>query len=130
QSRMARTVVPVAKLARGVITLGGTLAAPVATPACAIDQASAHIITPKRVAKLMLVVYIAGAGPYTLTVRQGAYPPAEGSTLGDLVTAGLVTVTFTFIAVDPSRHIQKDGSIWVDTAAGCTGVIWAVEQPA
>jgi hypothetical protein len=127
---MARTVIPVVRAtSRDAVQLGGTLAAP-AGAGIALDQGNGMVVTPKRASKLLVVIYNSKAGNIVTTVRAGIYPPGEDQTLGDLVLAGQVTVTFSFLLGFSGRFCQAGGAINLDWDAGATGVVWAYEMPA
>lgn len=126
---MARTIVPAIKVGRDALTTLGTIAVP-AGSVTPIDQANGNYVKPKRSHKLVLLVYNSKAGATLLTIRAGAYPPAEEAGVGDLALS-LPTVSFVLITgLSGARFLQKDGTINIDTDAGATGSIWAYEMPA
>lgn len=123
---MARDVIAPVKLTRELFHNLGTLAAP--ANGAAFTQANGQKFTPKKGGKMALLVYNSKAGAIVVTVKAGATPAGEVG-LGDFVSAGIATVTFTLIVLDVARHLQADGSIYVDTDAGATGSMWAWEMP-
>lgn len=126
---MARDVLTINKLTRNGFLSLGSIAAP--ANGAAFTQANGQAMVPKKAQKFLLVVYNSKAGAVVLTIRKGVYPPAEDAGVGDL-TFTITTTAFLTIAgpFDGSRFLQRDGTINVDTDAGATGTMWAIEVPA
>ena|SRR5690242_2346029 len=125
---MARDVLTVNKLTRNGFLSLGSIAAP--ANGGAFTQANGQVITPKKAAKFLLVVYNSKAGAIVITIRKGVYPPAEDAGVGDLTFTVTTTAFWTVCGpFDGSRFLQKDGSIQVDTDSGATGAMFALELP-
>jgi hypothetical protein len=125
---MARDVLVVNKLTRNGNLNLGSIAAP--ANGVAFNQANGQVFTPKKAAKVALLVYNSKAGAINVTIRKGVYPPAEDSGVGDLVVNIPTTAFWNLIGpFDGSRFLQKDGTIQVDTDAAATGAMYVVELP-
>lgn len=99
-----------APLLSSQITVGGTV----------------YSFVPKKAGRVVFIVFSAAGSTFTL--KAGAYPPALASGNGDYTTAGTGANGFLAITVDPSRHMQADGSIQFSTAAA--GVVWVLQASA
>jgi len=124
---MARTIIPVQAGVRSTPYLIGTPAAPL-LGGTAIDQPNGHYIAPKKFSRLVILVYNSKAGPIQTTIKAGIYPPAEDTGRGDLVTAGIPTLSLVlFTGFNSSRFFQTFNQLFFDTDAGATGVVWCYE---
>jgi hypothetical protein len=126
---MARTVIPLNAGARDTLINLGTIAASLL--GVAIDQANGHIVTPKKLHRLAILIYNSKVSAIQVTIAAGIYPPAENAGQGALVAAGIPTVALSLLTgFTGARFAQAGGSLFLDTDAGATGYIWAVELPA
>lgn len=126
---MVRDVLVVNKLTRNGNLNLGSIAAP--ANGVAFTQANGQVMTPKKAAKVALLVYNSKAGAIIVTIRKGVYPPAEDAGVGDLAVTIPTTAFWNLIGpFDGSRFLQKDGTIQIDTDAGATGAMYVVEFPA
>lgn len=126
---MVRDVLTVNKLTRNGSLNLGSIAAP--ANGVAFTQANGQVVTPKKAQKLGLLVYNSKAGAINVIIRKGVYPPAEDSNVGDLTVNIPTTAFWNLIGpFDGSRFLQKDGTIQIDTDAGATGAMYALEFPA
>ena len=121
---MARTALTKTDIAEGGInTAAGQVA---------VDPTNGHIINPvaglqsPTVGELLLHVTNTFGGTKTVTLKAGVNPPSSLAPKGDLVVTVPATTGDMLIPISPGRHTQKDGSIWIDLAAGMTGNIGLV----
>lgn len=123
-----RDVITVTKVPRNTAVNLGSLAAP--ANGAAFTQSNGQTFSGiKRSSKFCLLVYNSKAGAIVITVKAGAYPPAEDAGLGDYSYTCPTTVFFTLIGpLDGSRFLQANGTINVDTDASATGTMWAFEM--
>jgi hypothetical protein len=125
---MARDALTLNKLARNGSLNLGSIAAP--ANGAAFTQANGQVVTPRKAAKFLLLVYNSKAGAINVIIRKGVYPPAEDAGVGDLTVAVPTTAFWTLLGpFDGSRFLQKDGTIQIDTDAGATGAMFAFEAP-
>lgn len=128
---MARDVIVTVKMTRNQGLNLGSLAAP--ANGAAFTQANGQSFTIKKSHRFGLLVYNSKAGVIVVTIKAGTNPPAEDSGLGDLTVTVPTTAFFTLIGpLDGSRFATVAAgvaSILVDTDAGATGTMWAVEFP-
>lgn len=103
---MARTAIAVSTLLR---TAGLT-----ATPAT-ITTDGGSIDTSGKVAD-RLILYIYGTNAANITIPYGDEPPAFRSGASS-VTFAVAISTHEMVAFEPARHMQSDGTIYVDTSA-------------
>src|SRR5579859_1977285 len=97
----------------------GTAAAPVGSSQLTVAS-TVYSFVPKKAGRIVFLIAATNAGTFTL--KAGAYPPALESGQGDYTTAALTAGNFYAITVDPSRHMQADGSIQFSTSAVMT--VW------
>ena len=124
-----RDIIVTTKMTRNQGLNLGSIAAPAA--GAAFTQANGQQFTVRKSNKFGLLVYNSKAGAINVIIRAGIYPPAEESGFGDLTINVPTTAFFTLIGpLDGARFLQAGGSIFVDTDAGATGLMWAFEFPA
>ncbi len=126
-----RDIIATSKLTRNSATgLNlGSIAAPAA--GAAFTQANGQQFTVRKAHKFLILVYNSKAGAINVIIRAGVYPPALDAGKGDLTIPVGTTVFFTVLGpFDSARFQQADGSIWVDTDAAATGIMWPFEVPA
>jgi hypothetical protein len=125
---MARDVIVTNKMTRNQGLNLGSIAAP--ANGAAFTQANGQSFTVNKAHKFGLLVYNSKAGAINVIIRAGIYPPAESQGQGDLTIAIGTTVFFALIGpLDGARFAQAGGSIFVDTDAAATGLMWAFEFP-
>ena len=118
---MARTAITKTDIVEGGINT--------ASGAVAVDPTNGHIINPvaglqaPTIGELLLRVTNTFAGTKTVTIKAGVNPPSSLAPKGDLVVTVPASTGDMLIPISPGRHTQKDGSIWIDIAAGMTGNI-------
>lgn len=99
----------------------------------AIVHANTHVITPtKRTSKLLIKVTNTTAAQKVATLLAGDNPPAVAAGQGSATVTladGSTTPTVGWFLVDPSRHLQSDGTVHITVAASMTGTITAYQLP-
>ena len=132
---MARTLVTPMRLAIGdsVTDLAET--------SVAIDQPNGMRVTViSKIGRLGIRITNTSASTRVVTVRaaqgsgnpHGVYgapgPGGSNPTEPDLLLTAIPATTGVRWFSIPSRYVQSDGSLWLDFAAGHTGVVSAVES--
>lgn len=125
---MARTNLPVT-----VLDPANGVTAPAAT---AIDVANGMVVAlassaiPSGPNAYDLVIVFANtfAGAKSIIVRAGANPPAFRAARGDLTVTNTTQTSYVG-PIEPARHAQADGSIFLDFTAATTGTVLALLLP-
>jgi hypothetical protein len=119
----------------------GSVAEGNGTSIAALVAAGATVASPPGPNRVMLRVNNSDTAAHNVTVRAGgngvtaaggANPgvPFEAATVGDLVTSVPASSTVEIGPLTSARFTQADGSMSIDFAAGFTGAIWVLRQPA
>lgn len=104
----------------------GTAAAPLLSSQVTV-AATVYSFVPKKAGRVIFFI-LTPAGGSTFTLKAGVYPPALESGEGDYTTGALGASSYAAITVDPSRHMQADGSIQFSTSGICT--VWVLQASA
>ena len=121
---MATTACAATKLSRNTSVTGRAF-----STGTAINAANTMVITPgTSIENLHIMVVNTAAQVSTITVAEGASPPADANGIGlTTVTlqAGNAVATWDIIVLSSSRYCQSDGTIHLTFSGGMTGFVYA-----
>jgi hypothetical protein len=118
---MPRDAVSIVNLATGAGTAPGSGTAINVTNGATIAAAG-------ETRRLIVHVKNSAGSSKNVTIKAGVYPPAFRQGIGDVVVA-VANSGEQLIIVESARHVQSDGSIWLDYESGMTGTAFAYQLP-